>query len=133
MLFRETFDDDRLPERGWYDGRTFAISREGTRAGDGCIAYHWKPGTTTPEGSSALRRLFEPTDTVYLRFYIKLSQGWGWTGRSYHPHLMHFLTTENDRVPRPGRQPPDGLHRAAGGQAAPGGPGHRRIGTRRTG
>ena len=101
VLFGETFDDARLTERGWYDGRTFAISREGTRAGGGCIEYHWKPGTTTPERSSGLRRLFEPTDTVYLRFYIKLSPGWGWTGRSYHPHLMHLLTTENDKYHGP--------------------------------
>jgi predicted amidohydrolase len=100
-LFREGFDDDRLPERGWYDGRTLAVSHEGARAGGGCIQYRWKPGTTTPGRSSCLRRLFEPTDTVYLRFYIKLSRGWGWTGRSYHPHLMHFLTTENDKYHGP--------------------------------
>ena len=36
-----------------------------------------------------------------MRFYIKLSQGWGWTGRSYHPHLMHFMTTENDKYHGP--------------------------------
>src|SRR3954467_11963966 len=101
VLFGETFDDARLTERGWYDGRTIAISREGTRAGGGCIEYRWKSGTTTPERSSGLRRLFEPTDTVYLRFYIKLSPGWGWTGRSYHPHLMHLLTTENDKYHGP--------------------------------
>jgi hypothetical protein len=37
VLFGETFDDARLKERGWYDGRTFAISHEGTRARGGCI------------------------------------------------------------------------------------------------
>ena len=100
VLFREAFDDARLPGRGWYDGRTFAIAREGARDG-GSIEYQWKPGTTTPERSSILRRLFQPTDTVYVRFFIKLSPGWSWTGRSYHPHLMHFLTTENDRYHGP--------------------------------
>ena len=63
----------------------FAISRRGPQAGNGCIEYHWKPGTTTPEGSSGLRRLFEPTETVYVRFFIKLSQGWGWTGAPIIP------------------------------------------------
>jgi predicted amidohydrolase len=101
MLFREGFEDDRLPQRGWYDGRTFAIDRKGARGGSGCIAYHWRQGTTTPEGSSALRRLFEPTDSVYVRFFIRLSKGWGWTGRSYHPHLMHFMTTENGKFHGP--------------------------------
>jgi hypothetical protein len=33
---------------------------------------------------------------VYVRYYINFSPGWGWSGRSYHPHLTHFLTTEND-------------------------------------
>lgn len=97
VLFREGFDDDRLPERGWYDGRRFVISQEGARSGAGCIAYHWRPGTTTPEGSSALRRLFDPTETVYLRFFLRLSKGWGWTERPYHPHLMHLLTSENGK------------------------------------
>jgi predicted amidohydrolase len=101
VLFREGFDDDRLPQRGWYDGQTFAIDREAARAGGGCIAYHWRPGTKTPAGSSALRRLFEPTDTVYVRFSIRLSKGWGWTGRSYHPHLMHFLTIEDGKFHGP--------------------------------
>jgi predicted amidohydrolase len=101
VLFRESFDDDRLPERGWYDGRMFVIDRDGARAGTGCIAYHWSTGATTPDHSSALRRQFEPTESVYLRFFIRMSKGWGWTGRSYHPHLMHFLTTENDRYHGP--------------------------------
>jgi predicted amidohydrolase len=101
ILFREGFDDDRLPDRGWYDGRTFPIVREGPHSGVGCIAYHWKPGTTTPEASSAMRHLFEPTETVSVRFLIRLSKHWSWSGRSYHPHLMHFLTTANDRFHGP--------------------------------
>jgi predicted amidohydrolase len=100
VLFREGFDDARLVERGWYDGRKIEISRQGPQAGNGCIEYHWKPGTTTPEGS-APRRLFEPADSVYVRFFIKLSPGWGWTNRSYHPHLMHFMTTENQKYHGP--------------------------------
>jgi predicted amidohydrolase len=101
VLFREAFDDDGLLQRGWYDGEKFDIARQGAHMGDGCIAYHWKPGTTNPDSSSALRRLFEPTDTVYVRFFIRLSKGWGWTGRPFHPHLINILTTENDRYAGP--------------------------------
>jgi hypothetical protein len=36
-----------------------------------------------------------------VRFYLKLSAGWDWTGRNYHPHLAHFLTTENSRLHGP--------------------------------
>jgi hypothetical protein len=96
-LFVEGFDDSRLLDRNWYDGEKFDIARAGARSGDGCIAYHWRAGTSTPDSSSGMRRLFEPTDAVYLRCFIKLSKGWGWTGRAYHPHLMHFMTTENGK------------------------------------
>ena len=36
-----------------------------------------------------------------MRFFIKLSPGWRWTGRPYHPHLINILTTENDRYHGP--------------------------------
>ena len=100
VLFRESFDDDGLLQRGWYDGRRFKIS-DGAFAGTGCIEYHWQTETTSPDSSSGIRRLFEPTEEVFVRFHIKLSKGWGWTGRPYHPHLMHFMTTENGKYRGP--------------------------------
>lgn len=99
--FTEGFDDDRLTQRGWYDGEKFRISAQAPYAGPGCLEYHWAKGGTTPDSSSGIRRLFEPTETVYLRVYLKLSKGWGWTGRAYHPHLMHFMTTENGKFHGP--------------------------------
>ena len=101
VLFSESFDDARLLERGWYDGTKFTITHEQPYAGKGCIEFAWKAGTTTPFTSSGIRRLFEPTDTVFLRYYIKLSKDWGWTGRNYHPHLTHFMTTENQKYHGP--------------------------------
>jgi predicted amidohydrolase len=98
--FRESFDDEDLPGRGWYDGRTFAISRDDARDG-GCLEYRWEAGTTTPDGSSAARRLFGPSESVYLRVFMRLSPDWGWTGRPYHPHLIQFMTTENGRFHGP--------------------------------
>jgi hypothetical protein len=101
ILFREGFEDSQLLERGWYDGRTFIISGVQPFADKGCIEYAWKPGGTTPAGSSGIRRLFEPTDTIGLRCYLRLSKGWGWSGRDYHPHLLHFMTTENEKFHGP--------------------------------
>jgi hypothetical protein len=95
VLFSEGFDDARLPDRGWYDGQKFHIARDAARAGAGCIAFHWNEDKS-PDFSSS-RRLFEPSETIYLRCYMKLSRGWGWTGKPYHPHCMHFMTTENDK------------------------------------
>jgi hypothetical protein len=101
VLFREDFDDPSLLERGWYDGSRFAISQAQPYAGRGCLEYGWKNGGTVPATSSGIRRLFEPTGTVYLRFYMRLSNNWEWSGRAYHPHLMHFLTTENGKFHGP--------------------------------
>ena len=101
FLFTESFDDSQLLQRGWYDGSKFSISTQRPYAGSGAIEYSWQTGATVPFTSSGIRRLFEPTETIYVRFYIRLSQGWSWTGRDYHPHLMHFMTTENDRYRGP--------------------------------
>ncbi len=96
FLFTEGFEDERLLERGWYDGSKFRIAGD-AKEGKGCLEFHWPPGATTPDTSSGVRRLFDPTETVYLSFQIKLSKGWAWTGKPYHPHLMHFMTTENGK------------------------------------
>jgi hypothetical protein len=99
-FFREGFEDSKLLERGWYDGSKFLIS-DGAKVGKGCIEFAWKENTTIPESSTGIRRLFEPSESVYLSFYIRLSKGWGWTGRDYHPHLLHFMTTENGKFNGP--------------------------------
>lgn len=96
LIFAESFDDAKLESRDWYDLTRTRIA-EGAAAGKGCIEYEWAHRDSPARGSSAARRLFEPTDEVYLRFYLKLSKGWGWSGRNYHPHLVHFLTTENSK------------------------------------
>lgn len=96
LLFQESFEDPDLVKRNWYDGSRFRIVG-GAAAGQGCIEYEWVDGQSNVQGSSAARRLFTPTDEVAIRFYLKLSKGWGWSGRNYHPHLTHFLTTENSK------------------------------------
>jgi hypothetical protein len=100
VLFRESFDDEQLSQRGWYDGQKVRISPDAV-AGEGSVEFHFRENTTSPDSTDGLRRLFEPTDRVYLRFHMKLSKGWGWTGRPYHPHLMHFMTTENGKYHGP--------------------------------
>ena len=102
ILFSESFDDQNVGKRGWYDSAEIRISDNDAYAGAGCIEYEWENGGKAV-GSKGLRHLFEPTEVVYIRFYMKLSEGWGWSGRSYHPHLLHFLTTENSKYHGPAR------------------------------
>lgn len=101
VLFSESFEDPQLLKRGWYDGERFVISDNRPYAGAGCLDFTWKAGGTTPANSSGMRRLFEPTETVYLRCYLRLSKNWGWSGRPYHPHVMHFMTTESEKFRGP--------------------------------
>jgi len=96
IFFQESFDGADLAARHWYDGREFRIVGNAV-AGGGCVEYEWVEGQPKVQGSSAVRHLFEPSDEVALRFYLKLSKGWSWSGRNYHPHLTHFLTTENSK------------------------------------
>ena len=96
VFFREGFDDADLAKRDWYDGDLFRIVGN-AQAGPGCIEYEWVAGKPTVQGSAPVRRLFEPTEEVAIRFYLKLSKGWGWSGVNYHPHLTNVMTTENSK------------------------------------
>src|SRR5215218_7947502 len=100
ILFKESFDNADLTKRGWYDGDRFRIAAE-AHAGKGCIEYDFPAGATKGQGSQAARHLFEPTDDIYLRFYLRLSKDFAWTGKGFHPHLVHFLTTENHKFTGP--------------------------------
>ena len=97
--FIENFDDDALTSRGWYDESRISIAGD-ARAGDGCIEYQWD-SEAKGIASASIRHPVSPADEVYLRFYMKLSKGWGWTGQNYHPHLTHFMTTENSKYHGP--------------------------------
>jgi len=100
ILFKETFDDDRLEERGWYDGTKCRIAGN-SKLGAGCIEYEWQRDVQIAQGSSAQRHLFKPSREVYIRYYLRLSGGWQWSGVNYHPHLTHFMTTENGEYDGP--------------------------------
>jgi hypothetical protein len=95
-LFKESFDDAKFGERAWYDLGAVRIAPDAS-AGKGCLEYEWVAGKENVQGSSPMRRLFLPTDRIYVAFDMKLSKGWGWSGRNYHPHLINLLTTENGK------------------------------------
>lgn len=100
-LFSEGFEDPNLTSRGWYDGKSFVLADDSAGPGRRSIQYHFTKGKLTPADSSGARHALDSTDVVYLRFSIKLSPGWSWTGRPYGPHLLHFMTTENGRYHGP--------------------------------
>jgi hypothetical protein len=100
VRFSEHFDDADLLKRDWYDGGPFRIAAD-AKEGKGCIEYEWKDNAQLVSGSTPARHLFEPTDEIYVRFYLRLSKDFGWTGKGFHPHLTHVMTTENPKFMGP--------------------------------
>ncbi|MCA9059596.1 MAG: hypothetical protein KDA85_13910 [Planctomycetaceae bacterium] len=96
LLFQEHFEDAELGSREWYDGRACRIAGDAA-AGQGCIEYEWDHVHSGVQGSSPVRHLFEPSEQICIRFYLRLSSDWEWSHRPYHPHLTHFMTTENSK------------------------------------
>ena len=100
LLFSESFEDTNLTSRGWYDGNAFPLSEKEFVAGRRSIEFHFPKGAIKPPNWSAIRHLFEPTEEIHLRFYLKLSPGWAWPG-PYGPHFLHFMTTANGQYDGP--------------------------------
>ncbi|MDX2036316.1 MAG: hypothetical protein SFX72_06665 [Isosphaeraceae bacterium] len=101
ILIEEHFEDTRFEQRGWYDLDDRTTLGNGAAKGRHAIQYHFPKGKLTPSDSSGMRRGFEPTEVVYLRFSIRLSPNWKWTGKPYGPHLLQFMTTENGKYHGP--------------------------------
>ena len=100
LFFSEGFEDTKLTSRGWYDGDHFVLSDDAV-AGKHAIQYRFANGKLTPADSSGVRHSIESTEVVYLRFYLKMSPNWSWTNKPYGPHLLHFMTTENEKYAGP--------------------------------
>lgn len=100
ILFRESFDDSGLNARGWYDGTVCKIAGDAAK-GNGSLEYAWVEGDSKVQASSIKRRLFDPVGELYIRIYYKISEGWQWSGKNYHPYIAYFLTTENSEYHGP--------------------------------
>src|SRR5690348_5516614 len=75
LLISEGFEDTMLSGRGCYDGDRFALGDDAA-VGKHAIRYHFPSGKLNPSDSSGVRHLLEPTEAVYLRFYLKFSPEW---------------------------------------------------------
>jgi hypothetical protein len=100
ILLQESFDDANLDLRGWYDGSVCRITGDAVK-GNGSLEYEWINGDPKVHGSTQKRHLFSPVNELYIRLYYKISKGWQWTNRNYHPHMVYFLTTENSEYHGP--------------------------------
>lgn len=98
ILLAEPFADSNIAGRGWYDGRGDGVtSSEGAPGGSGgAFACRWTMGESVCADGTPARHAIAPQSAVYLSFWVKHSVGWVGSGRPYHPHLFHFVTSEDD-------------------------------------
>ena len=101
LHFREGFEDSDLLKRGFYDGKGRFTLDEIAAEGKKSLRYRFESGKILPADSEGVRRNFEPGESVYVRFRMKLSPNWKWTGRPYGPHFIYFMTSENGRFHGP--------------------------------
>ncbi len=92
IFFEELFDDGSFVARGWYDGTTIRSTTEHIPGSISSAEYHFLPTATTPTSGGAMRKLFTPSESFYLSFYIKHSTNWTGSNHSYHPHQFNVVT-----------------------------------------
>src|SRR5438552_1470456 len=96
VLLQENFDDPAFGVRGWYDNTRMTLSTvEHLLGSTGSLEIRFAPRATQPVWGSAARHLFQPTETVYLSYWVKYSANWVGSGHAYHPHEFYLMTTEN--------------------------------------
>jgi len=90
-LFTESFEDTSYAARGWYDTTPQGTIVTGGRSGN-AMQWYWPAGATLPTNGGAMRKLFTPTETLYISYYTKFQTGWRGSGVSYHPHMINILS-----------------------------------------
>jgi uncharacterized protein YjdB len=96
VLFQESFEDNNLTARGWYDaGGAFTTTTAEHQAGSRSLQATFAQGASTPSSWHGVRHLFTPTNQVYMSFWVKYSSNWVGSGVGFDPHEFHFITTED--------------------------------------
>lgn len=94
--FREGFDDANLAARGWYDNRNPVISGAAPRSGAGALEMMFARGARLAVRGGALRRKFPRSERVVVSYWVRYSPHWRGSGKTYHPHEFHVLTSADD-------------------------------------
>lgn len=100
VIFNEPFEDQSWEGRGWYDyvegGGTLPLVADGAVAGSTqSIEFAWAAGQQKPTNTGAIRLLIGETDNLYVRYYVKYSDGYVGSGANFHPHEFKTLTNKS--------------------------------------
>ena len=91
MLFEESFDDTDFASRGWYDAPSGTLSSDAVAGSS--FQCDFATGATGCTAGTPGRHPLTESESVYLGVWIKYSDNWVGSQRSYHPHEFHFVTT----------------------------------------
>lgn len=92
ILLEESFDDNDLSARGWFDVTNVDIAAD--CFSQGCLQYSYSTGDILPSGRGTLRITFAPSPVVYVRYYTRYSDNWAFRP-AYGPHELYLLTSED--------------------------------------
>jgi hypothetical protein len=96
VLIEDSFESTNHSARGWYDGTSVPISNtQQAPDGNAALEFHFQKGSKYPTNSGTMRKKFSPTKSVFLKYYVKYSDNWEGSNRSYHPHEF-LITTDMD-------------------------------------
>ena len=118
ILFQERFDNASLAARGWYDGPGGTISTTehapGSASSFECAFAQAATGCTA--GKPA-RHAFTATESVYLAFSIKFSQGWVGSNQAVSPPHVPLFDRSGYGLRGPRTHAPHDVHRNGGERA----------------
>ena len=96
ILLQESFEDNALAGRGWYDNTSPATTTAQHLPGSTqALEVHFLAGALTPVAGGAVRHLFQPTPTLYVSYWVKYSANWIGSGRPYQPHEFLIMSDQD--------------------------------------
>jgi len=85
--------NDRLVISAWYDHTEMVTTAAEVYSGSRALEWHWQQGASYPVGAtSAMRRLFTASPTLYFSVWIKWSDNYIGSGSVTQPHEFTIIT-----------------------------------------
>jgi len=100
VYFSEDFLDSNFVSRGWYDGLSGYKVVTDVERGNNVLEINY-PTFGGQTGLGALRHSVPDTEVIHVRYYIKYSDNWEWTGQAYGPHEIYLLTNKQSAYAGP--------------------------------
>lgn len=96
IFFTETFEDGNVASRGWFANTAFTRTTAEAYSGSSSLEIRYGVGNQTPTFGGAARKLFTPSESVYISYWVKFSANWIGSGQAFHPHEFALVTDEDD-------------------------------------